>query len=54
MRGSQREISAWGPGEFLGRAILERPMRPTLVVFLPPGLADKASALFFLDTYRRH
>jgi len=27
-----------GPGKFLGRAILERPVRPTLVVFLPPGL----------------
>ena len=27
-----------GPGELLRRAILERPVRPTLGVFLPPGL----------------
>jgi hypothetical protein len=26
------------PGEFFGRAILERPVRATLVVFPPPGL----------------
>ncbi len=26
------------PGEFLRRTILERPVRPTLVVILPPGL----------------
>lgn len=27
-----------GPGKFIGRAILECLVGPTLVVFLPPGL----------------
>ena len=27
-----------GPSEFFGRAILERPVRPTLVILTPPGL----------------
>jgi hypothetical protein len=27
-----------GPGEYFWRAILERPMGPTLIVFTPPGL----------------
>jgi hypothetical protein len=32
-----------GPGELLGRAILERPVRPTLVILTPPGLDSVVS-----------
>ena len=32
-----------GPGELLGRAILERPVRPTLVLLTPPGLDSVVS-----------
>ena len=31
-------ILRMSPGEFLWRAILERPVRGTLIILLPPGL----------------
>lgn len=41
-----------GSGKFLGRPILERPVRPTLFILLPPGLDPFVSVPQCLEPVR--
>jgi hypothetical protein len=41
-----------GLGKFLGRAVSKRPVRPTLVILMPPGLDPVVSVLQGLEPVR--
>lgn len=52
MRGLVELILRDGLGTFLGRAVPKRPVRPTLVILMPPGLDPVVSVLQGLEPVR--